>query len=141
MAERTANERATRFAVKATMDRVKLMLVALLPAFWLLPAGPSLVCDNCVARGSDDSGVAIQCDKHGPSHSIYSTDISARPVTSRAGKHFGKSNTLLFEPFSESPSLTRLAPSEQRESPLALRTSWQFACRAAGEPRAPSSVS
>ena len=143
--KRFPNERSRRAVVKPAMDRVKITLVALLPALWLLASGQSFFDprDSCANPAPCNSTCTSEDGKPCPSHPLYSPDISARPVRSRLGPQVGHSNLLPLEPISASYAVER-APqtlSAQRESPPAVATSWQFACRAALDPRAPSSVS
>ena len=139
------NERSRKRAVKTVMNRVKLSLVALLPAFWLLASGQSLLdpCDICASRGFDVSKSTFEGGKQCPLHSVCSFDTAARPVKSRIGPQVPKGKFMPLEPIARSHAVERTPTlvSAQRESPIALATCWQFACRAALDPRAPSSIS
>src|SRR5258705_1863614 len=126
------------------MDRVKVTLVALLPALWLMASG------QCFAdpRGgretisARDSKFAFESGKHCPSNEPCSTDLSARRAKARIGSHSAKGNPFFIEPIAHSQvTHPRFSGnfSSVREGPLALATHWQFDCRAAPEPRAPSS--
>ena len=143
--KRFPNERSPRTPVKPAMDRVKITLVALFPALWLLTSGQSLLDprDSCANPAPCNSTCTCEDGEPCPSHPLGSPDISARPVRSRLGPQVGHSNLLPLEPISPSYAVERTPQTvfAQRESPPALATSWQFACRAALDPRAPSSVS
>ena len=143
--KRFPNEGSPRTPVKPAMDRVKITLVVLFPALWLLASGQSLLDprDSCATPAPCNSTCTSEDGKPCPSHPLCSPDISARPVRSRLGPQVGHSNLLPLEPISPSYSVERTPQTvfAQRESPLALATSWQFACRDALDPRAPSSVS
>ena len=139
------NERRQVTAVKPIMDRARITLVALLPALWLLIPGQYLLgaCAVCTNTASCDTTCAFEGAKQCPLHSVCSFDAAARPVKSRIAPQVPKGNFIPLEPVSRSHAVERTptAVSAQRESPLALATSWQFTCRAALHPRAPSSVS
>src|SRR6266404_1748651 len=122
--KRFPNERSPRTAVKPAMDRVKITLVALFPALWLLASGQSLLDprDSCANPAPCNSTCTAEDGKPCPSHPLCSPDISARPVRSCLGPQVGHSNLLPLEPISPSYAVERTPQtvSAQRESPLAL---------------------
>jgi hypothetical protein len=140
-----SNEGALRTFAKPAKDRAKIALVALFPALWLAASGQPLLglCDGSGSSSPCNSTCTAECGKQRPSHPFGSPDFSARPVRSRLGPQVGNSNPLLLEPVTHSEAGERrpVAAFAKRESPLALAASWQFACRAAADPRAPSLVS
>ena len=144
MPERYSTERIANQVVKASMSRVRITVVALFPVLWLL-AGQSLLepGTDCAAVGIFHSNPALDSSELWPASPHLSTDISTRVVHSRSGKISGKTTPLPFEFLSRLQSARAFAAalSSQFPSPPALATSWQFACRAALEPRAPTSVS
>jgi hypothetical protein len=137
------NERPQRAVVKPVMDRARITLVAVFPALWLLVSGSYLPApgDGCPAKC--DSTFAFGAGKQCPPYSVCTGDTAARPVNPRIGPQAGNGNVIPLESSFRSHSIERLSAPvfTQRESPLALAVSWQFACRAAPEPRAPSFVS
>jgi hypothetical protein len=141
------NERCERWVVKADMDRVKVALVSLLPVLWLMASGQYFAdpCGACPTGGAPDSKFALESGKHCPSNEATSSiDLSARRANARIGSHLAKANFFPAEPTTNSRSVDRRFLtdfSSSREGPRALATRWQFDCRAASEPRAPSSVS
>lgn len=144
--KRFPNERSPKAGVQSAMDRMRITLVALFPALWLLASGQSLA-DSCGTYGNPapcNSTSTVDCSKPCPALPVCSPDISARPVRSRLSPQAGSGNLLPFHPVSPSYAFERTAPAvcaQREESPLALAASWQFACRAALDPRAPSFVS
>jgi len=140
------NEQCERWVVKADMDRVKVALVSLLPALWLMASGQCFArpCDSCATDNAPDSKFALESGKHCPSKEANSIDLSARRANARIGSHLAKANFFSSEQTTSSRSVDRRFLtdfSSSREGPRALATRWQFDCRAASEPRAPSSVS
>ena len=131
--------------VKALMDRIKIAFAAIFPAVWLLLCGQALSaqCTDYSKETSRDHPGTLQGCKPCSPDALTFQDATARRAPSRLGKS-GHAKPLLFNPISrphtvEHPSLAICSP--RRESPLALATCWQFICRAALDPRAPSSVS
>lgn len=140
------NERSERCNVKAVMDRVKITLVSLLPALWLMSSGQCFLDPrgNSAAPDPCDSTSAFESGQSCPSNTHSSIDLSARRSNPRVGSHSAKTNFPFVEPVVGSPAHSRrfLATfSSYSKAPLALTTRWQFDYRAAPEPRAPSSVS
>src|SRR5262249_39253887 len=141
------NERCERWVVKAVMDRVKVALVSLLPVLWLMASGQSFAepCRNCATANKPDSKFALESGQRCPSNeATVFTDLSARRANARIGSQSAKLIFFPVEPAIGSRSVDRrfLAVfSSLREGPCALAVRWQFDCRAASEPRAPSSVS
>jgi hypothetical protein len=127
------------------MDRVKVTLVSFLPALWLMASGPCLVdpCGNCATVSTCGSAFAFEKGKHCPSSGTSCIDVSALPSGARMGSHSVKGNLFCVQPTTGSVVDRRFLAnfSFDREGALALATRWQFDCRAAAEPRAPSSVS
>src|SRR5882724_11568897 len=131
--------------VKRLMERVKVTLVSLLPALWLMSSGQYFLdpCGNFVTASACDSTFAFESGQHCPSNAESSIDLSPRRANSRVGSHSAKTHFPFAEPVVDSQAdyrrlLANFSP--QRKAPLALATRWQFDCRAAPEPRAPSSV-
>jgi len=127
--------------VKDDMDRVRLALVALLPTLFLLASGQSVqgVCERCV---TSEAGSALGERGKPSAPPLTSTEFSARTAHARIGKYQGHGSLTPVEPFSELRSVeppTRILPAVHAR-PIALAVSWQFACRTALAPRAPSSV-
>jgi hypothetical protein len=146
MARFSRNERPESDVVKALMDRMKVTLVALLPALWLMASGQYFLdpCGNCPAASASDSSFAFEKGQHCSSNEAGSIDLSARRTNLRVGAQSAKSNFFPVGPTVGSNSVSQrfsAVLSSNREGPLALATRWQFDCRAAPEPRAPSSVS
>src|SRR5437868_14398972 len=69
------------------MDRVKITLVALLPALWLMASGQCVLdpCSNCASAGTRDSMLAFESGQHCPSSATAAVDVSARRLNSRIG--------------------------------------------------------
>jgi len=146
MARLSRNERPESDVVKALMDRVKVTLVALLPALWLMASGQYFLdpCGNCPATSASNSSFAFEQGKHCSSNETGSIDLSARRTNLRVSAQSAKNNFFPVEPAIGSKSVSQrfsAVLSSDREGPLALATRWQFDCRAAPQPRAPSSVS
>ena len=144
MADLNRDERIQFCVVKAAMDRVKITLVVLLPALWLMASGQRFLdpCANCTS-----ASVWAHSFKGGnpcPSAETGSVDLSARRANSRISSQPPKPNFFSLERIGRSESLHdqffAYYPSN-REGLNALAIRWQFDCRAAPEPRAPSSVS
>ena len=139
------NEQCSGDSVKPVMDRTRIALASFLPALWILLCGQSLPaqCIDCAKESSTFQTCTLQKGKHLSSGVVSSTDITARRATPRPGKP-DHSNPPILDPISRVHKVEQ-APlaicSARRESTLALATCWQFACRTALEPRAPSSDS
>src|ERR1051325_3993860 len=128
------------------MDRVKVTLVALLPALWLMASGQYFLdpCGNCPAASAADSAYAIQKAENGPSSETGSVDLSTRRANLRIGQQSLRGNFFFVQPIARSQPVDEQFLSElssNREGPPVLAARWQFDCRAAPEPRAPSSLS
>ena len=139
------NERSAQWRVTAVMNRIRITFVALLPALWLLASGQFLF-DSSGNGAATTGGCHSQCvlegGKHCLSHPPSASDISARGIRSRVGKHSGKSDLICLEPISCSAwPRSAIACFTVHTSSPALATGWQFACRAAPNPRAPSFAS
>ena len=139
------NEHSGHSPVECLMNRAKLGFVALLPVLWILASGESLLasCDGCNSTGLCGSQSILDGGKPCPSQPLSGSDAAASTVHSRVVKHSGKSSLTPSEnicrTFSlQSNAVARPAP---RTSPPGLATSWQFTCRAALDPRAPSFAS
>ena len=128
------------------MEQVRVILVTLLPAFWLVAsesnaAGPSGAC----ADGRVRTLVSV-CDhgKKGPWQELLARDHKPRHSTRRFGTRPAPHDpTPTFAVSSD-----QLPPLEQielfsvvAEAPPDLAGCWQFYWRTALDPRAPSSVS
>jgi len=128
------------------MDRVKVALASLLPVLWLMASGQDLAdpCGACPTGSACDSKFAFENGKRCPANEGSSTELSTCRANTRIGSHSAKGNLFFVEPTDGSEAVGRrfLADfSSLREGPRTLVTRWQFDCRAAPEPRAPSSVS
>jgi hypothetical protein len=128
------------------MDRVKVTLVALLPALWLMASGQSFLnpCAHCASASSRDSSSAFESRHSCFSAAAGSVDLSARRANPRIGAQPAKSSFPPFAPIARSQAFeqTFLANcSSQHEALIALAVRWQFDFRAASESRAPSLVS
>ena len=127
------------------MDRTKIAFAALLPALWLLLCGQgiSAQCIECSNGTCRDPLCTLQNGKHSSLAVVSSPDVTARRATSRLGKP-DNGNTSLVNAVSRAYAVEPASlaiRSARRQSPPDLATRWQFDCRAALEPRAPSSVS
>jgi len=145
MINKFPNERAGHSPVECLMNRTKLGFVALLPVLWLLASGESLLasCCECGGTGLCDSQSIRDSGNRCPSQPISGSDAAVIAVHSRVLKHSGNGSLTpcenICQPFSlQSNAVARLAP---RTNSPNLATSWQFACRAALDPRAPSFAS
>ena len=142
---RTPNEQSSCNPVKGVMDRTRIAFAALFPVLWLLLCGQGLSaqCVDCSKEISSHQTCTLLSCQHCPPDAVSSQDIPARRAPSRLGKS-GNTNTALLSPISRRPTAEH-APlairSPRRESPLAVAMCWQFVCRAALDPRAPSSIS
>jgi len=139
------NEQCSRDPVKPVMDRTRIALASFLPALLILLCGQSLPaqCIDCAKKNSTFQACTLQKGEHFSSDVVSSTDITPRRATSRPGKA-GHNNAPTLDPISRFHQVEQVPLaicSARRESPLALATSWQFACRTALQPRAPSSDS
>jgi hypothetical protein len=139
------NEQSSRDPVKGVMDRTKIALAALLPALWLLLCGQGLPeqCIDCSNETCMDLTCTLQNGKHSSLEAVPSPDITARRATSRLGKS-GNANTPLVTAVSREHAVEHAylaILSARRQSPPGLVARWQFDCRAALDPRAPSSIS
>ena len=128
------------------MDRVKVTLASLLPVLWLMASGQSFAdpCGGCPTKAPCSSTVALENGQRCPSNEASSTDVSTWRANARIGSHSSKGNPLFVEPTDRSEAVSRrflVDFSSFREGPGVLATRWQFDCRVASEPRAPSSVS
>ena len=144
MTARFTSERVGHSPVECLMNRGKLTLVAFLPVLWLFASGESLLasCDECGTRICDSQSI-LNGGKGCPAQPLSNSDAAASALHSRILKHSGKSSLTPCENICGSVSLqpqavAHLAP---RTNSLDLATSWQFACRAALDPRAPSFAS
>jgi hypothetical protein len=129
------------------MDRVKVALVSLLPVLWLMASGQSFAepCRNCATANKADSKFALESGRRCPSHeATASIDLSVRRAKARIGSQSAKTSFFPVEPTIGSQSVDgRFSSgfSSFHDGACALAVRWQFDCRAASEPRAPSSVS
>ena len=144
-ARTVSNEQSSRDSVKRVMDRTRIAFAALLPALWLLLCGQALSAQriDCPNEACTDPTCTFQNGKHSSFDAVSSPDLTARRATSRLGKS-GNGNTDLVTAVSreygvEHASLAIRSARPQGPSGLAAR--WQFDCRAALDPRAPSSIS
>jgi hypothetical protein len=137
-------ERLQIFRVEGTMEQVRVMLVTLLPAFWLVAsdsraAGPSVAS----ADGRVRTLISI-CDhgKNGPLQDALARDLKPRSSPRRLGAQ-PLPNGPAFAAFADVlPRLERVGSfSAVAPTPSDLAGCWQFYWRTALEPRAPSSVS
>jgi len=142
----TRIEHSRTFRVEGTMEQVRVILVSLLPAFWLVAS------DSCsagaAADGADGSGGSLvsACahGKKGPLQDALALDQRARNSTRRLVAQPGRTG---FTPafVSSDFQLSRFEPVglffAVAEAPPDLAGCWQFYWRTALEPRAPSSVS
>jgi hypothetical protein len=136
-----SNGRADTHSIEPMMDRVKVAVAALLPALLLLASGQYLVSDAHASCLTGVSGYAIQKGKTRDSHPVCAPGITARVLSLRVARHFEKTHPQFQEPITAA-----LAPERRLRSALtenqgpSSSSTWHFACRAAGNPRAPSSV-
>ena len=140
---RTENECIVSEMVKGLMDRLKVSLISLFSGLSFLVSGQSLFVD-CAVQDSNQTTCVLQSSKDSCSHGLNSYDIFARQAVSRIGKHLGKGHLPSSHLLCRSHSLERIflkLSCADSEKPSALATCWQFECRAALNPRAPSLVS
>ena len=139
------NERVGHSPVECLTNRAKFGFVALLPVLWILASGESLLasCDGCNSTGLCDSQSIVDGGKPCPSQPLSGSDAAPSAVHSRVVKHSGKSSLTPSEDICRTFSLqsNAVARPAPRTSPPDLATSWQFTCRAALDPRAPSFAS
>src|SRR5258705_74975 len=136
------DERSHIGGVEPMMDRVKVTIAALLPALLLLASGQYLLGDVHASCNSSASTCTIQDGSNCDSHPLCPLDTTARLINLRLAKHFGKAYPQVQEPISSTITLERSirAAFTENQSPSSSST-WLFACRAASNPRAPSSGS
>ena len=139
-------ERFTKRGVQRTMEQVRVILVSLLPALWVVTSGQNL---------SQAPGGCVQVR----SRAFVSASRPAKPVATPGGCEFAQilrnlnrrshpqpgSNGFsvpvdVAAPQFPQPAPLGLAPLAF-QSPSSLARNWQFHWRTAAEPRAPSSVS
>jgi hypothetical protein len=139
-------ERLGRAGVKASMDRVRIVLCSLLPVLWVLAAGhcvadPASACpDGCGRTLVSAAGH----DGHTPLNDVRSFEPPARLLNRRMGTPTGWGIVPALPVGSASGlhDLERaLAPLTVSPEALGLAKCWQFYWRTASEPRAPSFVS
>ena len=110
---------------------------------YLLPQGFAIPCDNCGIFGSQDVTCSLQPCKGSAGDVLVSPNSSTVRAATRTGKNFGKSHLPSLDPLARSHgngrTLTISFPESQ--SPFTIATCWQFDCRAAHHPRAPTLVS
>jgi hypothetical protein len=129
----------------AVTNRVKLALAVLMPALWLFASGQSLLAygDECTFAGVDSSQASLDSGKSFPHQPFCGSDAAAMGVHARLVKHLGKGSPSYREHFCSLDFLLPLTAALRaaRENSPDLVSSWQFACRAALDPRAPSCIS
>jgi hypothetical protein len=139
-------ERLGSRGVKATMNRLRVMLVWLLPAVCVAAAEQSVLepVGGCSVGCSRSSLSASRQGEHPRLPDARSFEQSARLVGRRIGTQSGPSGCPVALPGSEVAPVALgqvyLCAFFSHES-LALAQCWQFRWRTALEPRAPSSVS
>jgi hypothetical protein len=125
------------------MPRPNFPLLAIFSAFSLLVLGqPALPrCEDCLF--SYNVTGSFQSSTHSCSDSLVSCDLSARRLNSRTGQHSSNLHQLLLIPVFPLPTVAREPASSdpQPDKLVFLSCTWQFSCRAAPLPRAPSSLS
>ena len=131
--------------VKTEMNRVKLALVALLPALCLVVSGQPLLdfCEGGSHCAGSDAASIFASAKGSCNLPLCSPDSPVHPAHGRFGKNPARSNLFPVEPNSTSSCVldnSLIGPAPQAR-PLALAVSWQFFCGAAPLPRAPSHLS
>ena len=121
--------------------------IFLLPALFLLISGPGLVArPGCWSPASRGAICNLQSGKKATSAVVVLVDVSTRRPVSRIGKQFqfGRGSPPLLDVISFPDligSTFLISFSPQRRGPDTLASRWQFDCRAAGVPRAPSFLS
>jgi hypothetical protein len=132
--------------VKGEMDRIRVMLGSLLPAFWLSATGFCLL-DSAGDLAGDRYVSSIFATRPGhrlPIQGSGSLEQSARCCSRRVWVHSGPDG---FPPLLAAsdwglPGLRQAdAAITLSAGPLGLANCWQFRWRTALEPRAPSAVS
>jgi hypothetical protein len=128
------------------MDRVKITLAAMLPALWLLASGQCFVDGRggCGDLRSGETAGVNEGGKHRDSNAQCSSELSARRTSSRIGTQPAKGYHPKLEPISGlqfSNHWLFAVSNSQAQGPSALASRWQFDCRAAPQPRAPSLIS
>jgi len=128
------------------MEQVRVILVTLLPAFWLVASDSSAAKTAGACTHSPGRALVSACDhgKKGPLQDALALGQKGRHSTGRLGTQPGPNG---FTPtFADSryqlPRLERVGLfSPVAQAPPDLTKCWQFFWRTALEPRAPSSVS
>jgi hypothetical protein len=140
-----AEQQIPHEVMKPTWDGAKASLVWVLPALWVLISaqGLSAQCSDCAIEPSQHSASSLQSGKRHAPDAIPSRDLSLRRPSNRIVKS-GKNTLYDVAPFLRQGAVERATFTiylPQCHPSPALATRWQFDCRAAREPRAPSAVS
>jgi len=139
-------ERPDNNRVEDMMTRARVILASLLPTLWLIA---SMDCWGCAVGGlagvrPDSTLSEAGHGKHDCSTSFCSLEQSARRWSRRLHFQSGAeefSSPALLPPF-QSPIPAQLIDFSRRANlSSGLANCWQFRCRTALEPRAPSTVS
>ena len=144
MASKHKTERSGHGFVEALMNGGKHALVILLSALWLCASGQSLLapCDSCRTGASASPNHILDAGKSCPCSPFSNSDFAGTAIHSGVTKHLGKAGPIVCENACRSSVLAAPADIQcsLRHSAQDRATSWQFVCRAALDPRAPSSV-
>ena len=132
--------------VKASMDRVRIVICSLLTALWVLAAGHCLAgpVSGCPDGGCRTSVSATEGNNHAPLTDVRSLEQSARLLNRRLGMQTGWGGLLMpadVSSFMFAELEHASAPLTVSADALGLAKCWQFYWRTASEPRAPSTVS
>ena len=135
-------ERSTARPVKIDMDRVKVAFIAIVPALLFIAAAPVAFGASNHCRLSCFTGSAFRA-RPCAAFPIDSRDIVAHPAHVRYGKYLPRAP---LQPFQPVPSFSEVKSPQAAfywlvHSSRPLSVPWQFFCRAAAQPRAPSFVS
>jgi hypothetical protein len=125
---------------------VRVMLVTLLPAFWLVAADSGTVGTSKSFADGRVCTLVSDCDqgRKGPWSDAFTLEQKARHSTRRFGSQTGLNGSTpgFAVAGCESPRPERFGlHSVFRQAPAELAGCWQFYWRTALEPRAPTSVS
>jgi len=129
-----------------TYPRMKLVVASLLPTLWLVTSGQSLL-DPMGPCATGNFCAWVSRSESGEDFPLKQARFflaAARPISIRIGTHSGTDKIPSLETIfcGWDVEWTPIAiSSPTSDGSLALAKSWQFHCRTALEPRAPSPVS
>jgi hypothetical protein len=139
-------ERSNRNSVKGTVNRARVIVVSLFPAFWLVASANGLIGPASACASNKPGSAVSRCGqgKHDTANSGGLLGQSARRWSRRLNVQSGPDGLPTPVALSQlhPPHLEHIdAFSVGSRSSFGLAQCWQFRWRTALEPRAPSSVS